>query len=67
MKMIKSKYKGVTMFLSNGKDVFYNYQITHKGVKYNGTYKTEREAALQFDKRRIEFGKEPLNILKPKK
>jgi len=64
--MGKSIYKGVRSIVSNGRGVYYMYQIEHKNTRYCGTYKTEREAALQYDLKRIDLGLEPINILKAK-
>jgi len=65
MKDTKSKkYKGVWSCMSNGKEIYFRYYITNKGTNYTGTYKTEREAALNYDLKLIDLGKQPVNILK---
>ena len=54
----KSKYKYVSQIETAG-------NVWWRGVIYgNGkSFKTEREAAIYIDKRLIEKGKEPVNIL----
>lgn len=59
LKMIgKSKYKYVSQIDTAGK-------IWWRGAIYGSgkNFKTEREAAIYIDKRLIEKGKEPVNIL----
>lgn len=63
MKKTKSQYKGVNMIQSNGNEIYWKYQLTYKGVKYQGAYKTEKEAGLSYDLKLIDLGKEPVNIL----
>jgi hypothetical protein len=57
------RYKHVYSYINHGKTEVWGYLFTHKGVKYNGGYKTEREAALQCDIKLINLKKEPVNIL----
>lgn len=66
MEKIKSKYKGVSMFIVNGKQTYWHAQKTHNNTRWQSTWKTEREAAIAYDKRMIQIGKEPVNILKRK-
>ena len=56
----KSKYKGVSLQKIDGK---YEFWVAHmfKWIKY--CY-SEREAAMEYDKKLIELGKKPVNILK---
>ena len=61
-KIGKSQYKGVSrvktpeglMWLSTG---------TVNGLQFVGKYDTEREAAINYDRKMIESGREPVNIL----
>tara|TARA_Y100000389_G_C17315642_1_gene440298 strand:- start:378 stop:578 length:201 start_codon:yes stop_codon:yes gene_type:complete len=58
----KSKYKYVSQQELNGELVWRG--VFFKNGSGNGkTFKTEREAALYVDKKLIENGKEPVNIL----
>lgn len=62
----KSKYKYVSCQELNGELVWRGVFL--KNGSGNGkTFKTEREAALYVDKKLIEQGKEPVNILVRKK
>lgn len=60
----KSKYKGVSQVLDSGKYIVWRTSGSINGRKFTGTYSTEKEAAIQYDKKMIENGKEPVNILK---
>ncbi len=54
------KYKGVYLYELRG-------EIKYKagfGGTVHGFFDTEREAAIYYDKQRINRGKEPVNILK---
>lgn len=66
----KSKYKGVYLgYKVSGKDrnLPWSAQLTSNGSKWHSKYfLTEREAAIAYDKRLIELGKPPVNILKAK-
>jgi hypothetical protein len=75
--MKRSKYKGVYCLLKVNEKTTYRAarhgdkpwraQHRYKGVRWNGKGRsTEREAALDYDKRMIELGLEPVNILKQK-
>lgn len=69
-----SKYKGVSYInsRSNGKDIIgwtaaidnLNGRMWRKHT--GNTDKSEREAAIAYDMKMIELGKEPVNILKRK-
>ena len=63
----KSKYKGVSANITQGKYFWWIATLTHKNINYKKHFKSEREAAIAYDKMRIEIGKKPINILKPKK
>lgn len=69
------KYKGilkVTKDRTNRKidPPKYKAQLSNKGLldsKWNGPIRdTEREAAIDYDKKLISLGRDPVNILKPK-
>jgi hypothetical protein len=75
--MKRSKYKGVYCLLGVNEKTTYSAfshgdkpwraQHRHKGVRWYGKSRsTERESALDYDKRMIELGLEPVNILKRK-
>lgn len=66
-----SDYKGVTKMTDNTSS---RGKTRHKNkgdwcavhLRWKSNYlKTEREAALAYDKKMIELGKPPVNILKP--
>lgn len=41
-------------------------RMLYKGIRWKGPAReTEREAAIDYDKKRIELGLDPVNILKP--
>lgn len=45
----------------------YIARLTYKGQPWaSARFDTEREAALTYDKKLIELGEQPVNILKPK-
>lgn len=60
----KSKYKGVTQIIEQGKYIYWRTSGSINGRRFTGIYDTEKEAAIQYDKKMIENGKEPVNILK---
>ena len=66
--MSLSKYKGVSLFKKKGGKDIENWaaQGSHKGVRWMKTFRTEREAAIGYDMKMIQLGKEPVNILKRK-
>jgi len=59
------KYKGVYYFQKDGLG-YYFYKLIIKGCVFNGSYKTEKEAAIAYDIKLIDNGKEPVNVLKRK-
>lgn len=60
---MKSKYKGV-LWQSNV--LKWKANIQYKGEKrYLGTFSSERDAAIAYDKECISLGLPPVNILKP--
>lgn len=65
--MKSSKYKGIYYDLAGVRNC-YRWQAskTFKGIKWRKDCKTEREAAIAYDKKLIELGLEPVNILKRK-
>ena len=72
LKDIKSKYKGVYYFYDRIKRCHYwvlsgefNGLKTFKSFPY--TDDGERLAAIAYDMKKIEIGRNPVNILKPKK
>ena len=61
----KSKlYKNVYSFMSSGKYLNWFAKGSINGVVFTINSQTERGAALKYDKKMIENGKEPKNILK---
>lgn len=62
MKELQRKYKGVNQIkkVSTGAK---GWTSTYKG--HRNYHATEREAAIDYDKRLIRDGKKPVNILKP--
>jgi len=60
-----SKYKGVHSVTVGG---CIKWRITGKvdGRMFTGDYKNERVAAMQYDLKMIECGKNPVNILRKK-
>lgn len=71
--MVKySKYKGVTFLDYNpskgktAKMVWQAQYVMPNGKLWSSRHETEREAALAYDKKMLELGKEPVNILKRK-
>lgn len=59
---VKSTYKGVTITTHMGVTT-YTARFTNNGRKKEKDCPTEREAAVLYDKWRIEAKKEPVNIL----
>ena len=57
-----SKYKGVTKGINYGK---LNWLAQYRTSKHNWSKwcKTEKEAAMAYDIKMIQIGKEPVNIL----
>lgn len=68
--MKEKKYKGVRSRNRdrNGNKVLKYYaSISTNALKWYGRHRnTEREAAIDYDIKLIELGKNPVNILKPK-
>lgn len=66
----KGVFSGEVLLMSSGQSfsgVKFGAQIVRNGKNYKSRlYDTEREAALWYDKKLIEFGEQPVNILKPK-
>jgi len=59
----KSHYKGVSKIMSkDGKEGWLSTGMVN-GLRFVSKHSTEREAALNFDKKMIECGKNPVNIL----
>jgi len=58
----KSKYKYVTCHKSN-RELYWRGVFFKNGYGNGKSFKKEREAALYVDKKMIEQGKEPVNIL----
>jgi hypothetical protein len=66
-----SKYKGVCYSRKFGGRVnekpWHAQTTMTDGVHWSGLHRlTEREAALDYDRKMISLGKPPVNILKPK-
>jgi hypothetical protein len=65
-----SKYKGVAYAgrIKGKGHAFWKaqYENAQSGMNWEKLTKTERQAALEYDKKMLELGKEPVNILKPK-
>ena len=62
----KSKYKGVSKILQEGKYIYYRCSGSINGRKFHSIHDTEREAAISYDRKMLENGKEAVNILIPK-
>lgn len=63
----KSKYKGVSIIMENGKNLRYQSRIIIDGENRSiGSFKEERKAAISYDIALINNGEEPVNILKRK-
>lgn len=64
--MASSKYKGVTFIKSHTKNSkrWMAQGWSKSGHKWSLKCDTEREAALHYDKKQLEMGLEPVNILK---
>lgn len=65
-----SHYKGVVFSIRklHGRD-YPKWQASCRlsdNKRWNSYHDTEREAAIAYDKKRIELGKDPVNVLKPK-
>lgn len=65
MRIKTSKYKGVNKSKRQGK-VLWMSQYRANGHNWQKWHKTERDAAIAFDIKMIQIGKNPVNILKPK-
>jgi hypothetical protein len=63
MRNSKTEYKGVYICMRNGKYNSITMNITIKNTRYKGYFNTLREAAIAVDKRLIENGMPPVNIL----
>lgn len=64
MKYQKSnKYKGVARHNVFGRD-YWVARCVINGMRWEKNCETEREAAKQYDLKRIEHGKQPINIYK---
>lgn len=58
------RYKGVCKVVKQKRYVYWNARHTYEGEKWQVTMKTQRDAALAYDKRLISLGLEPVNILR---
>lgn len=63
----KSKYKGVYARLQRSRYITWVAEKKNKGKKYRKVCKTEKQAALAYDKMCLSFGLPPVNILVKKK
>jgi hypothetical protein len=64
-KQIKaSDFKGVSKIRVGGKYMWL-MSGAHNGQRFVCRCETERAAAIMYDKKMIEIGKKPVNILKP--
>lgn len=64
-KIQDSKYKGVSK-VTNGRKEYWMTQYRTGNHRWEKHCDTERQAAIAFDKKMLEIGKEPVNILVPK-
>ena len=63
----KSKlYKNVYFHKINGKDIVWYCSGSINGLKFFINSTSERDAAIKYDMKMIETGREPKNILKRK-
>lgn len=65
----KSKFKGVSCHFTNKTRITtWRMTINHEGRKasmhFDFTPEGERNAAIAYDRKRLELGKDPVNILK---
>lgn len=59
------RYKGVYKKKKMKRFVYFYAKHKHEGKEWtSGYYKTQRDAALAYDKRLISLGLEPINILR---
>lgn len=60
----KSKYKGVLKVrqTSNNSE-YWKVQYKTRGHNWTCAFDTEKEAAIAFDKKMIEIGEQPVNVL----
>lgn len=63
MEKTKTEYKGVYITTRNGKDKVIYLCLNIKNKQYRGYFDTLKEAAIAVDKRLIENGMPPVNIL----
>lgn len=63
MKIEDSKYKGVSKVIEQGKYIFWRCDGCVNGRKFCSSHDTEREAAIAYDRKMLENGKEAVNIL----
>jgi hypothetical protein len=58
------KYKGVSKSVRGKRYVTWIARHQHNGEKWTVTMNTQRDAALAYDKRLIQLGMQPVNILR---
>jgi len=58
-----SNYKGVSKILLSGKYIYWKAEYRTNEHNWRKLCHTEREAAIAYDIKMIEIGKEPVNIL----
>jgi len=63
MKIQDSKYKGVSKVRRSGRYEYWMAQYRKDNHRWQKYCNSERDAAIAFDKKMIEIGKEPVNIL----
>lgn len=61
-----SKYKGVGLYTIDGVLKWKAFYMVSKTSMWQKICSSEREAAIAYDKKMLELGKQPVNILKPK-
>lgn len=61
-KIASSKYKGVCKVKSRD-DLVWMMRFVHNGIACIKRYDTERGAGIAYDRKMIELGKEPVNVL----
>jgi hypothetical protein len=57
------KYKGVALYYASTKEMW-RYQLKINNTRFTGLYETEKEAAIAYDMKLIDNGKQPVNVLK---
>lgn len=64
----KSDYKGVALIRkARSKEESWVAQYKYRKTNWSAHFDTERQAAVAYDKKMLELGREPVNVLVKKK